>query len=151
MRCSWKVDENKTFITPRSSTGLNHYFIRYLIWDICKQCKKLVSMTRKCRGGSRISRKGFICINIGGRFADYILFFSNIPWKRNNLVSLRPNYFICVGYFVKNKIGGIEGGSSELPEVPSGSATEMPQSRTITVTKRHRTQTATTQRSAVML
>ena len=42
----------------------------------------------------------------------------NIPsWKRNNLVSLRPNYFIFIGYL---KTGGEERGSSE-----SGTATEL--------------------------
>ena len=34
----------------------------------------------------------------GGRFADIISFFLNIPWKGNNLVSVRPNYFIFIGY-----------------------------------------------------
>ena len=34
----------------------------------------------------------------GGRFADFITFFINIPWKWNNLVSLIPNYFIFIGY-----------------------------------------------------
>ena len=40
------------------------------------------------------------------RFADSISFFLNIPWKWNNLVSLRPNYFIFIGYW---KTGGREG------------------------------------------
>ena len=42
------------------------------------------------RGGSRISGKGFICVNVWG-LALLILsnfFFVNIPCKRNNLVSL---------------------------------------------------------------
>ena len=39
------------------------------------------------RGGSRISGKGFICINAWEvRFAEFILFFLNIPCKENNLV-----------------------------------------------------------------
>ena len=31
-------------------------------------------------------------------FDDFISFFLNIPCKWNNLVSLRPNYFIFIGY-----------------------------------------------------
>ena len=33
---------------------------------------------------------------VGVLFANYISFFLNIP--RNNLVLLRPNYFIFIGY-----------------------------------------------------
>ena len=59
------------------------------------------------RGKSRISRnkREFRCINALG-FALLIFFFFNIPWKRNNLVSLRPNYFIFIGYL---KTGREEG------------------------------------------
>ena len=49
------------------------------------------------------------------RFPDFISFFSNIPWKWNNLVSLRPNYFIFIEY-LKNGGGGTEGRSSEPSE-----------------------------------
>ena len=35
---------------------------------------------------------------VGAGFADFISFFFNIPGKRNNLVSLRPNYFISIEY-----------------------------------------------------
>ena len=37
--------------------------------------------TQSDRGGSRISGKGFICIIVcdGGRFADFVSFFLNIP------------------------------------------------------------------------
>ena len=35
--------------------------------------------------------------------ADFISFFLNIPWKWNNLVSVRPNYLIFMGYL---KTGG---------------------------------------------
>ena len=46
----------------------------------------------------------FICIKVCGvRFADFISFFLNIQWKWNNLVSLRPNHFIFIGYL---KMGG---------------------------------------------
>ena len=53
-------------------------------------------------GGKRVTgadpgflERGFIVIKgWGGRFAVFISVFLNIPWKRNNLVSFRPNYFI---------------------------------------------------------
>ena len=59
------------------------------------------------------------------RYADFIYFFPlNILWKWNNLVSLRPNYFIFIGY-LKTGGGGRGGGSSEPPDPPPppGSAT----------------------------
>ena len=57
-----------------------------------------------CRGGSRISGKVVHIYNgVGVCFADFISFFVNIPWKWNHLVSLRPNYFIFIGYL---KTGG---------------------------------------------
>ena len=46
---------------------------------------------------------------VGLRFTYFISFFLNmlnIPWKWNNLVSLRPNYFIFMGYL---KTGDGEG------------------------------------------
>ena len=45
-------------------------------------------------------------------------FFSNIQCKSNNLVSLRPNYFIFIGYLKMRGGGGGGGGSSEPPESP---------------------------------
>ena len=52
---------------------------------------------------------------VGICFADFISFFSNIPWKLNNLVSLRPNYSILIGYL---KTGRWEGCSIESLEPP---------------------------------
>ena len=52
-----------------------------------------------------------MCKGVGDRFADFISFFLNIPWKLNNLVSLRPNYFIFIGNF---KTGG-GGGGGQTP------------------------------------
>ena len=40
------------------------------------------------------------------RFTDCISFFLNIPWKGNNLVSLRPNYLIFIGY-LKIRVGRV--------------------------------------------
>ena len=68
------------------------------------------------RGRSRISGKGVHEYKgVGVRFADFISFFLNMPWKRDNLVSGRPNYFIFIGYL---KTRGREGGSSEPPLDP---------------------------------
>ena len=44
------------------------------------------------------------------------LFFLNIPWKWNNLVSLRPNYFIFKGYLRKNEIKSAK--RTPLPPFP---------------------------------
>ena len=69
-----------------------------------------------CSGGSRISGKRvYIYKGVGVRFADFLSFFLNIPWKWNNLVSLRPNYFIYIEYW-KTEDG--EGDWSEPPEPP---------------------------------
>ena len=46
------------------------------------------------------------------RFPGFISFFLNIPWKWNNLVSLRPNYSIFIGYL---KTGGGGGGGQANP------------------------------------
>ena len=63
-----------------------------------------------CRGGSMISRKGVqIYKGVGGLFADFISFFLNIPWKWNNLVSLRPNNFIFIGYLKMGRGEGVWG------------------------------------------
>ena len=43
--------------------------------------------------------RGFICIKVWGLTLLILShFFLNIPWKWNNLVSLRPKYFIFIGY-----------------------------------------------------
>ena len=68
------------------------------------------------QGGSRISGTGvhmYKCV--GGRFADFIWFFLNIPWKWNNLVSLRPNCFFLIGYLKMRSGDGGSRGPSELP------------------------------------
>ena len=71
------------------------------------------------RGGSRVSGKGIqIYKGVGVRFAYYISFFLNFPWKWNNLVSLS----IFIGY-LKMEGGGGGGGFEWTPWTPSGSAT----------------------------
>ena len=81
-----------------------------------------IQRTSWVRGGSRISGKGVhMYKGVGVRFADFISFFSNIPWKWNNLVSLRPNYFTFIGY-LKRGLGWR--GSNDPPWTSSGFATE---------------------------
>ena len=59
----------------------------------------MVCVSWGCRGGSMISGKGVhMYKGWGVCFAHFTSFFLNIPWKWNNLVSLRPNYFIFIGY-----------------------------------------------------
>ena len=68
------------------------------------------------RDGSRISGIGVHMYKVVRvSFADFISFFLNIPWKWNNLVLLRPNYFIFIGYL---KARGKEGSSREPPLDP---------------------------------
>ena len=43
-------------------------------------------------------KKGFICIKVLGSICWFSIIYLNIPWKWNNLVSLRPNHFIFIGY-----------------------------------------------------
>ena len=51
---------------------------------------------------------------LGVRFADFFYFILfKYPMKMNNLVSLRPNYFIFIGYL---KMGVGEGVSIQAPE-----------------------------------
>ena len=66
------------------------------------------------------SERGFIYIYkcMGARFADFISFSLNIPWKWNNFVSLRPNYFIFLGYLKTWGAGRGGGGWSEPFERP---------------------------------
>ena len=54
--------------------------------------------------------RGNMFKGVGVRFADFISFYLNIPWKWNSLVSLRPNYFIFIWYL---KMEGGERGSSD--------------------------------------
>ena len=73
----------------------------------------------KHNGRSRISGKGVhMYKGVVIRFDDFISFF---PWKWNNLVSPRPNYFIFIGYL---KWGAGRKVRANPLWTPSGSATE---------------------------
>ena len=52
------------------------------------------------KGGSYIKR-------CGGSFCWFYLIFFSIPWKWNNLVSVRPNYFIYIEYLKNGGGGGV--------------------------------------------
>ena len=53
---------------------------------------------------------------VGVRFADFISFFLNIPWKWNNLVSYETKLFRFHRILKTGGGGGV--GSSEPPEPP---------------------------------
>ena len=90
---SWFVDKN-------------FYKSIKLVWaqthdPLCIHVIILIRVSTDChnRGVSRISGVGVhMYKGAGVRFADFISFFLDIPWKWNNLVSLQPNYFIFIGY-----------------------------------------------------
>ena len=98
-RSNWS---NSTHIYLNSAgQGLASWVLIFTQYDqYCWKCilnQGLIQDFQK--GGSTIYN------GVGVPFADFISFFLNIPWKWNNLVSLRPN-FIFVGYY---KTGGKEG------------------------------------------
>ena len=100
------------FSNPSSS----YYIILYILEKrrLHYSPKRLIfqKMNAFSSGGSRISGKGahnFMYRGVGGSLCWFYLIFLNIPWKWNNLVSLRPNYFIFKGYF-KVVGGGEQGG-----------------------------------------
>ena len=114
----------------------------YLYWNSLSRALPLgffFVLLGKHNGRSRISGKGVhMYKGVGVRFDDFISFFLNISWKWNNLVSLRPNYLIFIGYlnnlvslrsnyliFIGYlKWGGREEGPRETLWTPSGSAAE---------------------------
>ena len=73
-------------------------------------CYKGLTGLYNLRGGSRISGKGVLHMykGVGGSFCWFDSFFLNIPWKWNNLVSLRPNYFIFMGYLKTGAGRGVQ-------------------------------------------
>ena len=61
-------------------------------------------------------KRGFVCIKYVGFALWIFLFFLNILWNWNNLVSSRPNYFIFIEYLLAGRFGG-------EPWTPPGFAT----------------------------
>ena len=57
---------------------------------------------------------GSLCIKVWGSFCWFCLMYLIYPMKWNNLVSLRPNYFITIGYLIAG-----------TPWIPFGSAIVM--------------------------
>ena len=65
------------------------------------------------RGGSRIAGKGVRMYKgscTGFRFAEFISYFLKYPMTMNNLIPLRPNYFVFIGYLFIVFVGGGGGG-----------------------------------------
>ena len=112
------------FICWKSITNIVHN----LIWILSVRMPFKLNFLLKWKKWSRSGgypgfvERGFICIKVWG-FALLILshFFLNIPWKWNNLVSLRPNNFIFIGYLKT----GVERGVRANPLNPSGSPTDL--------------------------
>ena len=66
-------------------------------WTLVDNQKRL---DKQCRPWAEASVKEVhLYKEVRIRFADFISFFLNITWKWNNLFSLRPNYFIFIGYY----------------------------------------------------
>ena len=101
----------QNFERPKSLRLHENAWISHTPWDAHIS---LLVFSCDAGAGPGFLDRGFICEKVGVRFADFISYFLNIPWKRNNLVSLRPNYFIFIGYLKTG--GGEEGGSLEPPE-----------------------------------
>ena len=93
------------------------------VWVFClRSSVTLLMMVPYFRSGSRISGKDVRMFGLGVHFADFISIFLDIPWKWNNLVSLRPNYFIFIGYLKTGVCGGGGGwrGFKRTHWTPSG-------------------------------
>ena len=107
------------FFWPAGSLLPNHlYYYSLHVWAMwCCTLGDQANSSYWClRGGSKISRKVVqIYKGVWDHFTDFLSLLLNIPWKWNNLVSLRPNYFIFIGYL---KTEGGEGGLSKPPEPP---------------------------------
>ena len=67
-----------------------------------------------CRktGGFGSSGRGVqVYKGVGVHLADFFPIFLNIQWKWNNLVSVRPNYFIFIGYLKTRDREGVRANS----------------------------------------
>ena len=125
---------NKTTCSFKRGSGEQSRVIIVLITNPYP-CKKVICFLHllhifKCApenysgADPRFLESGFICKGVGVCFADFISFFLNIPWKWNdlvnNLVSLRPNYFIFIWYLKTEEWGvGFANEPREPPLDPS--------------------------------
>ena len=111
--CLWQIVVQLCLVLKHQ---LWKWSVKCISYFHCKIVQKGKSISAIRHFWTSVVDVGFICIHVcvcvcvvggGGGFVWLILsHFFNIPWKWNNLVSLRPNYFIFVGYF---KTGGREG------------------------------------------
>ena len=71
--------------------------------------ERIFQVNAQMQGKIKDSWKGVnMYKGVGVRLADFISFILNIPWKWNNLVSLRPNYFIFIGYLIAGRGGALD-------------------------------------------
>ena len=94
------------FNSPFHVTFVVWFWLKFLEIKKCvrsKCCLWQITKTKLLNTGADpgFRERGFLCMK-KWRFA---LLFLNIVWKWNNLVSLKPNYFIFTGYL---KTGGGE-------------------------------------------
>ena len=122
-------NKKPTFCSKSSYTKTRwKYFIFFTEAILVSACMKIIWPFKWDH--SRFLERGFICIK-GWGFALLILshFFLNIPWKWNNLVSLRPNYelkyfgLIETKLFHFHRIFKNRGQGGGLKQTPSGSTT----------------------------
>ena len=93
------------FLSLNDHTNLFHCI--NICWPLCWARTAPSGFQLDVRGVSRISGKR-VHMHKGVGFALLILsLFLNIPWKWNNLVSLRPNYFIFIGYLKTGAGSGV--------------------------------------------
>ena len=105
-----------------ASTHLFSQSLPFLHLQVCDliTARSSASFYRRVRGTPEADPGFLECLKVWG-FALLISshFFLNISSKWNNLVSLRPNYFLCIGYLKTEEGRGVE----RTPWNPSGSAT----------------------------
>ena len=110
---------------PKIGCKVNEYsYVSGQFWQTITKYRTLQDIYRYIM---YIPQRGFIIYKgVGFHFADFISFFLSILWKRNNLVSLKPNYFIFIGHLKMGGGGGGEGGWAN-PWNSSGSTTAWPE------------------------
>ena len=78
-----------------------NYFFLWKNQQTTKKCEKLSRKQELKMFLATVEQKACLHWRIHRGFAPSFL---NILWKWNNLVSVRPNYFIFMGYFIKIRL-----------------------------------------------
>ena len=108
----------RLLLKKQSALGLRCLFCTQLVFEFFEHL--LYSFVFTVADPGFLEKGVHMYEGVGVRFADFLLFFLNIIWKWNNLVSVRPKYFIFIGYL---RTGDGEGvwaldPPSEPPELP---------------------------------